>query len=160
MVWVIFLAALAYWLELGTRNKEKEKALVSARAFFHQVLITRQWNALHGGVYAQITETTQPNKYLGPQGRDLTADNGLKLTKINPAYMTRQIAELAEKDGEGTQFHITSLKPIRPENMATEWERNGLSPLNRGVRSKVNSSRKAISLGFVTWCLLLLNRNV
>jgi len=35
--------------------------------------------------------------------------------KINPAYMTHQIADIGKKENQ-VQYHITSLKPIRPAN--------------------------------------------
>jgi len=51
--------------------------------------------------------------------------DGVALTKINPAYMTRLIAEIARQD-ENINFHITSLKPIRPDNAAVPWEIDAL----------------------------------
>ncbi|MBU0664224.1 MAG: DUF3365 domain-containing protein [Proteobacteria bacterium] len=134
--WLCILGSFAYWFEMDTRREEKRKALTTANAFFQQVVTSRQWNASHGGVYVPITTETQPNRYLPIQGRDLTADNGLKLTKINPSYMTRQIAELAIKNESGIHFHLTSLKPIRPENKATEWEQRWLKSFEQGVREQ------------------------
>ena len=93
-----------------------------AEAFFKQIEISREWNARHGGVYANITEENQPNKYLKVINRDIKIDSlDVNITKINPAYMTRQIAEIAEKKN-GLKFHITSLNPIRKKNKADEWE--------------------------------------
>ncbi|NIR26599.1 MAG: DUF3365 domain-containing protein, partial [candidate division Zixibacteria bacterium] len=43
-----------------------------------------------------------------------------------PAYMTRQMSELARERGLYT-FHITSLKPINPANSPDEWERKALA---------------------------------
>ncbi|MBU4393923.1 MAG: DUF3365 domain-containing protein, partial [Proteobacteria bacterium] len=131
--WLCILGSFAYWFEMNTRKEEKHRALVTANALFQQVVIILQWNASHDGVYVPITTTTQPNQYLPVQGRDLTAGKGLKLTNINPSYMTRQIAELAKKHERGVQFHITSLKPIRPENKATEWEERWLKSFEQGV---------------------------
>ncbi len=92
------------------------------RAFFKEIETTRLWNAMHGGVYALITEKTKPNPYLKVPDRDIISKKkGLRLTKVNPAFMTRQIAEIAKKENN-IQFHITSLNPIRPANKADEWE--------------------------------------
>ena len=44
---------------------------------------------------------------------------------VNPAYMTRQIAEMAQNLNH-TQLHITSLRPIRPANKADAWEAESL----------------------------------
>ncbi|MDO8948568.1 MAG: diguanylate cyclase [Desulfocapsaceae bacterium] len=134
--WLCILSSFAYWFEMNTRKEEKHRALVTANAFYQQVVNSLQWNASHNGVYVPITTTTQPNQYLPVQGRDLTADNGLKLTNINPSYMTRQIAELAKKHESGIQFHITSLKLIRPENKATEWEERWLKSFEQGVKEQ------------------------
>jgi len=114
------------------RRESQSVALKTAQAFFQQVVVTRAWNAGHGGVYVPVTEATRPNPYLDDPLRDLTATNGLKLTKINPAYMTRQIAEIADAQ-KGIRFHITSLNPIRPENKATEWETAVLRSFAGGV---------------------------
>jgi Protein of unknown function (DUF3365). len=50
---------------------------------------------------------------------------------INPAYMTRQIAEIAAA-GDGVRLHITSLNPIRPENRPDPWEAEALARFDRG----------------------------
>ncbi|MCX5876346.1 MAG: DUF3365 domain-containing protein [Deltaproteobacteria bacterium] len=135
-VWICILAAFLSWVEVDTRHDEKQLAQSAANAFFQQVVISRKWNASHGGVYVPITSETPPNEYLPRKNRDLTADNGLKLTRVNPSYMTRQFAELAQKNAAGTQFHITSLKPIRPENKATEWEERWLKSFEQGVKEQ------------------------
>ncbi|NTV13235.1 MAG: diguanylate cyclase [Desulfobulbaceae bacterium] len=132
-VWICVLATLLSWLVMENKRNEKALALTTANAFYQQVVLSRRWNASHGGVYVPVTSTTQPNQYLPRQNRDLSADNGLKLTKVNPSYMTRQLAELAQKNAGGIHFHITSLKPIRPENKATEWEARWLKSFEQGV---------------------------
>jgi diguanylate cyclase (GGDEF)-like protein/hemerythrin-like metal-binding protein/PAS domain S-box-containing protein len=134
--WLCITGAFLYWVERDTRQNEKTLARNTANAFFQQVVTTRLWNASHNGVYVPITPETQPNPYLPLPGRDLIADNGLKLTKINPSYMTRQIAELAKKNENGIQFHLTSLKPIRPENKATEWEEKWLNSFAQGFKEQ------------------------
>jgi len=90
-------------------------------ALFRLVELTRDWNAGHGGVYVPVTEQTQPNPYLSHPKRDLTTVDGMRLTMVNPAFMTRQIAEIAEQ-ADGVKFRITSLKPMRPGNGADDWE--------------------------------------
>ena len=54
------------------------------------------------------------------------------LTKVNPAYMTRQLSELA-KEYRGARIHITSLHPIRPENAPLPWERDALRAFETGL---------------------------
>jgi diguanylate cyclase (GGDEF)-like protein/PAS domain S-box-containing protein len=101
-------------------------------ALFRLVQLTREWNAGHGGVYAPVTAATPPNPYLEHPRRDIVTTDGLALTLINPAYMTRQIAEIAQQ-AEGIKLHITSLKPIRPANAADPWETAALQRFEAGV---------------------------
>jgi signal transduction histidine kinase/DNA-binding response OmpR family regulator len=96
------------------------------------VQTARLWNASHGGVYAPVSETTQPNPYLKDPLRDVTTVEGLRLTKINPAYMTRQIAEIAAQRN-GVRFHITSLRPLRPANAPDTWESAALQSFETGA---------------------------
>jgi diguanylate cyclase (GGDEF)-like protein/PAS domain S-box-containing protein len=113
-------------------------ALERGRGLFGLIELTRDWNARHGGVYAPVTEKTQPNSYLQHPRRDITSTAGIDLTMINPAYMTRQIAELAEQE-TGVRFHITSLKPIRPLNAADPWEAESLQAFAvQGLRERVS----------------------
>ncbi|MEJ1408924.1 MAG: DUF3365 domain-containing protein, partial [Candidatus Sedimenticola sp. (ex Thyasira tokunagai)] len=101
------------------------------RNLFQIVELTRLWNAQHGGVYVPVTDATQPNPYLEVPDRDLVAADGMKLTLINPAYMTRQISELARD--LGVVFHITGLKPLNPDNRADPWERRALQAFEQGT---------------------------
>ena len=114
-----------------TEKKERPWPFPTARTLLAQLVHTRTWNARHGGVYVLIRPHVQPNPYLDDHERDLTSENGLRLTKINPAYMTRQIAEIAAEQN-GAQFHITSLTPVRPDNRAADWERRWLEDFRNG----------------------------
>jgi len=89
----------------------------------------------HGGVYVPITDNVQPNPYLQDSQRDVTTSSGMQLTKINPAFMTRQISLLAEQSGDLT-FHLTSLNPIRPANKAYDWETEWLQSFQLGAREQ------------------------
>ncbi|OGQ87319.1 MAG: hypothetical protein A2512_08165 [Deltaproteobacteria bacterium RIFOXYD12_FULL_56_24] len=134
--WLAILGGFAFMLERNTQKEERSLALSSARALFQQNLINRKWVARHGGVYVPVTATTQPNPYLPKHLRVLTTDNGMTLTRINPSCMTRQMAEMMAEIVAGTQFHITSLKPIRPENKATEWEEEWLKSFELGAKEQ------------------------
>lgn len=135
-LWLFTLAIFAFWLEVNSRLEERQRALNTANAFFQEILTTRKWNASHNGVYVPITAKTPPNQYLPLQDRDIVADNGLKLTKINPAYMTRQIAELAKENLQNIQFHITSLKPVNPINKPTDLEKKWLKSFEQGIKEQ------------------------
>jgi signal transduction histidine kinase len=114
-----------------------EVASEGLRNIFRMVVLTRSWNAGHGGVYVPVTEKTQPNPYLDRHPRrDLVTRDGQQLTLINPAFMTRQLAEMANID-EGVIFHITSLRPIRPKNVADLWESAALRSFEQGARERI-----------------------
>jgi PAS domain S-box-containing protein len=63
----------------------------------------------------------------------VTTTQGQRLTLVNPAYMTRMVHELGT-NAYGLKGHITSLRPIRPENAPDPWERKALQAFERGTR--------------------------
>lgn len=130
------LVCLSFWWNLhNVRQERMQLALQTARAFFSQVALTREWNAQHGGVYVPVTEQTSPNPYLRTEFRDITVNENLQLTKVNPSFMTRQLSELAERK-KGIRFHITSLKPIRPLNSPDAWEKESLLAFEKGEKER------------------------
>lgn len=135
-IWLVVVGVALGWNIHEQRSSKQNLALQTARAFFEQVVITRSWNAGHGGVYVPVQGDVLPNEYLKTPNRDLTFNEQLTLTKINPAYMTRQIAEIAKRSEGGIQFHITSLKPIRPQNEAAEWEKDWLLSFEEGAKEQ------------------------
>lgn len=125
-------AALSLRLNWSAADRASEElALVTARAFFRSVLAARAWNALHGGVYVPVTEDFPPNPYLEDPLRDVTTTEGLRLTKVNPAYMTRLLAGVVGEHS-GLQVHITSLRPLRPGNAPNPWEETALARFEAG----------------------------
>jgi signal transduction histidine kinase len=115
--------------------------MVEAKVAFEKDLAYRRWNTMHGGVYVKQTDATPPNPYLkGTPERDVTTESGMRLTLINPAYMTRQAYEL---DGGGQMSgRITSITPLRPGNRPDEWERQALQAFEDGESEVVSLDRK------------------
>ena len=99
----------------------------------HAVVTARDWNSSQGGVYVPITGKTKPNPYLKVAKRDVMTTDGLALTMLNPSYMNRQIAELAAQRNN-VWYHITSVNPIRPENLPDQWEMASLQLFAAGKR--------------------------
>jgi diguanylate cyclase (GGDEF)-like protein len=122
--WGVVLASLL-WSIHYTHQQHEQFIHDTAQSIFNHIVLARHWNARHGGVYVPLTEESPPNPFLDIDGREFKINDQLTLTKINPAYMTRQISELAEAS-EGIQFRITSLEPIRPANEPTSLERKAL----------------------------------
>jgi diguanylate cyclase (GGDEF)-like protein len=124
-LWVVSLFTSLFWNLFQIDKSDKIGHLKTARAFVQQILITRAWNASHSGIYITISDTLQPNPFLQVSNRDIETIDGLQLTLVNPAFMTRMISELANEQGD-VKFHMTSLKPINPKNKPSVWERVGL----------------------------------
>lgn len=131
-VWVAVVVGSFAWNLYQAERSRAELALEMARSFFDLLVIARRWNARHGGVYAPVGGETQPNPQLDDPPRDIQVSDALTLTKINPAYMTRQLGEIAA-EAAGVQFRITSLKPLRLSNAATPWETEALRAFEQGV---------------------------
>jgi len=132
-LWTIVLGCLLIWNIKSVTNQTLELATHEAQAFFNEVVTVRYWNSSHGGVYVPVTPETQPNPYLNVADRDVITADGLKLTKLNPSYMNRQIGELAARRNN-VWYHITSANPIRPENNADHWEMAALKMFSTGRR--------------------------
>jgi len=131
--WLLLVLVSFVLNTLNAQQQESNIALQSARSFFQQVIITRAWNAEHGHVYVPVSKTAPPNPYLTGNKRDIDTGDGTLLTQINPAYMTRQIAELASQRQPDLRIHITSLNPIRPENQPTPKEIEVLQKFEQGL---------------------------
>jgi len=138
LIWAVVITFSAVWNVSRINLNMIEAARIQARAAFGEDVLYRRWNAERGGLYAPITDITPPNPHLShlPE-RDIETPAGKHLTIINPAYMTRQVHELAEKEF-GILGHITSLNPIRPENAPDEWEAAVLKKFENG-EIEVNS---------------------
>jgi len=126
LVWTVTILGSLYWNIFQQKKSSQNEYIKTAKAFVQQILITRSWNASHGGVYLRVSDSLQPNPYLQVTGRDIETSDGTQLTLINPAFMTRMISEIAIQQGQ-VQFHLTSLKPINPGNAPSSWERAALT---------------------------------
>ena len=115
------------------RNVSQDLAVNEARANFQKDQAFRFWVTNHGGVYVPTDSRTPPNPYLShvPE-RDIQTPSGRNLTLMNPSYALRQLNE-EYTDLVGVTGHITSLRPLRPENVPDEWEKSSLEAFETGV---------------------------
>jgi len=133
-IWTLVVICSFMWSYSELKANTLEVAKSEARIAFQKDLLYRKWAAKHGGVYVPKTSETPPNPYLpNSLERDISTPSGKALTLVNPAYMTRQVFELATKDNDFVQGHITSLNPIRKENAPDPWERRALKAFEGGV---------------------------
>ena len=135
ILWTAMVVGSWSWNLVRARQGMEEAARIQARETFQMDLLYRRWNAMCGGVYAQVSDWIPPNPYLEVTERDIQIPSGRQLTLVNPAYMTRLVHELG-KEASGIQGHITSLNPIRPENAADQWEEKALQTFEQGESEK------------------------
>lgn len=138
---LILLLLLVMWEKKTIENDHLSDLRDTARAFFDQIIVARAWNASHGGVYAEVSPKTPPNPYLDDPERDMLSVAGKRYTKINPAYMTRQMSEIAKVTG-GYRFSVVSLRPLNPSNAPDAWEREALAAFEQSGISEASRLEK------------------
>lgn len=127
---VSILLLTMFWV--ATHETEKllqNQLLLQGRAFFQEILLTRQWIAQHKGVFVppEPGETVNPYLLMVPGLKTKIRDeSGQEYILKNPALATREISELAQ-DNALFQFHITSLKPFNPANQPDAFESAALT---------------------------------
>lgn len=141
ILWIIIVTSSYIWNHTNAQKWKTDNLIATGKAFFQNIVLSREWNAQHGGVYVPVTEKTQPNPYLKGPDRDINVSDSLTLTKINASFMTRQLSELA-KQHQGLNFHLTSLNPIRPANKPTSWEADALKRFEEGTKEVYTYSDK------------------
>lgn len=134
-LWTAIVLASLIWNLFVIQRQVLELSTSQGREVFHMMDAMRLWNARHGGVYARQTDETPPNPYLDVPDRDVVTRDGIRLTLLNPAYMTRQVTATVS-ELTGVQVHMTSLKPINPSNVADPWEAAALRDFEQGIRER------------------------
>ncbi len=134
-VGLVLTGAMAFSYQFRARQLDaavQDLAVRAGRVSVEQVVATRRWNASMGGVYVPVEKGAVPNPYLDDPVRDLVSAEGIPLTKVNPAYMTRLVAETLQKS-QGVQLHLTSLRPLNPGNAPDGWETAALTTFETGA---------------------------
>ncbi len=131
VAWTAVIAMLSSGSISDRRKELHEVAYAQALTAYTKDVLYRRWCAERGGVYVPVTDSIQPNPYLHAPERDITTPSGRKLTLVNSAWMTRQVATMAQEQ-TGVRAHVTSLQPLRPENVPDAWETQALRALAAG----------------------------
>ena len=114
----------------------KEQLYRQGHAFFQEVVLTREWAANQGGVYVPLKPGMEVNPFLLniPGIKAVIEDNeGNRYALKNPALITREISELADRKGI-LKFRITSLKPLNPANKPDPFELVALMEFEKGIK--------------------------
>ncbi|QJB55433.1 diguanylate cyclase [Pseudodesulfovibrio sp. zrk46] len=125
----IFVTGLYAGVYVHDKQLIQDQIKTDARAIFQSIVLTRMWNAMHGGVYVEKKPGVETNPYL--ENPEIVTKDGRILTKRNPAMMTREISELADRHSL-FQYRITSLNPLNPGNTPDIFERKALEEFSRG----------------------------
>jgi two-component system sensor kinase FixL len=131
-IWVCTVLLSFLWNHTDDIREKNAMALETARAFLTHIVAVRTWNAEHGGVFVFTDEKAPVNPYLPDDQQFIVTNDGRQLTKVNPAYMTRQISDIAAQQSK-VRFHLTSRDPIRPANKAVDWEEEWLKDFEKGI---------------------------
>ncbi|HET7832798.1 MAG TPA: diguanylate cyclase [Gallionella sp.] len=132
LIWTLLVVASLLYVLRQLDIDSVEIIATQGREVFRLVEATRVWNAEHGGVFVVQNESNPPNPYLDNPERSTATITGKKLTLINPAYMTRQLAEVIDRQA-AMRIHLTSLKLVNPGNKADAWETGALRDFERGL---------------------------
>jgi PAS domain S-box-containing protein len=135
-VWTIIVTGLLVKELFEIQASTNAIALNTARAHLNKEKSFRFWAYSHGGVYVQVTPDLQPNPYLVIPERDIQTPSGKQLTLMNPEYMLRNLNDNFS-DLYGVAGHLTSLKPLRPENGPDVWEAHVLQSFRKGCKEAI-----------------------
>lgn len=135
LIWSLLVVMSLFFVLRQLDEDMVEIAATQGREVFRLVEATRVWNAEHGGVFVVRTERDPPNPYLNSPDRSTATVTGKLLTLLNPAYMTRQLAVVIDRQA-AIRIHMSSLKLLNPGNKADEWETQALHEFERGLSNE------------------------
>lgn len=124
-LWSVLILSFYIYIHHAINKVFFNLALIEAKTAFEKDVILRRLISSLGGVYTQISDNVKPNPYLQVPNRDIETKNGMKLTLLNPAYLTRLLYQKTNSESL-LKSHITSLDPINPINSPDDWEKKAL----------------------------------
>lgn len=132
LLWLCFTFVLyRHAVDLDMEHRlELEHMRLSTVA--RQLMDARNWNAAHGGVYVLESPYGKPNPWLPEHERIMHAADGRTLVLMNPAYMSRQLAE--SSSWPGIRIAIISKQPLGELNYSNAWESRALDTCMQGPR--------------------------
>ena len=140
-VWVmaggllLVIGASLGWNLWSAEKHARDLEWEAARSIADTIVAMRAWTAEQGGIYVPVSDRVPPNPYLKVADRDVTDDRGRRLTKVNPAYLTRLVA--GELPGQtGIEVRLVSDRPLRPDNRPRRWEAEALEFLKTQVATE------------------------
>jgi len=134
---------------IRSNNLLFETVKEQASSYFRLIVNARKWNANYGGIYVEKKQGVESNVYLRDIGiePDVRCEGGRILTMRNPAMMTREMSRLLEEQ-TGVKFHITSLKPVNPNNTPNVFEKKAFGQFDQGFKDYCEIDRTGESILF------------
>ncbi len=142
IAWSLPISALYLWDVKKVKRENELLAVKTAEDIYRIILEVRKWNARSERVYVTVSNHTPPNPYLKDPLRDIKV-KGFFLTMVNPAYMTRQVAELITQD-TGVTVKMMGVKPVNPSNKPSPLEREALKAFMMGKRIFVKNLKEEV----------------
>ncbi len=133
------IMAIFFSFHLTTSKTINTQLIEQARAFFKEIIATRQWVAKHGGVYVPLETSGGVNAYLKNIAgvKAVITCEGQKYTLKNPALVTRELSESAIHEGK-ISYKITSLRALNDSNLADAFEKDSLQQFEKGVNETMS----------------------
>ena len=118
-----------------------EQAARQARVIHKQILLTRRWVSDHNGLFFLKTEDVKANPFL--EDKEIRDEEGRPLVKRNPAMVTRELSEYANREGLFS-YRVTTLSPINPVNSPDDFERKSLKLFEQGADEVIEIHADAV----------------
>ncbi|MDA3935791.1 MAG: diguanylate cyclase [Actinomycetota bacterium] len=137
--WQIAIVAIIYTIvvfvgiSVQTTRVVTETLRAQGSSTFDLIYDARTWNAGHGGVWVEKSDTVDTNQWLLKIGidADISTTDGRDLTLRNPSAMTRELSEITKSE-RGVTFHLTSFDALNPYNDPDPWELEALESFENG----------------------------
>ncbi len=107
-----------------------EQAARQARMIHKQILLTRKWVSDHNGLFFLKTDDIEANPFL--EDKEIVDEAGRPFVKRNPAMVTRELSEYANREGL-FRYRVTTLQPINPANAPDDFETRSLELFEQGT---------------------------
>ncbi|MBS3976066.1 MAG: diguanylate cyclase [Syntrophomonadaceae bacterium] len=142
LVWAVLVFASLLWNLYSLRQNTLNTFKYEAKTLAGVALSTIMWTSQHERVYVPLTEWIPMEPFFSelPE-REVVTTDGLRLTQVSHALISRQVAEQALLHGwEQKSIRMTSLQPLNPVNAPDDWEKDALKSFENEQTEKFTLS--------------------
>jgi diguanylate cyclase (GGDEF)-like protein len=138
LVWALLAFLSLLWNLYSLRQNTLNAFKYEANTLAGVALSTIMWTSQHDRVYVPLTEWIPMEPFFADlPDREVVTTDGLRLTQVSHALISRQIAEQALLHGwEQKSIRMTSLQPLNPVNAPDDWEKDALKSFNNEQTEK------------------------